>query len=402
MSVQFNYLWKEPIRILLILFFFFIFSSKSLANDNTCEGIFTDVSASYKLCNFVEYLYKQRVINYQEPFYPDKPVSRAEFSQMIRRAFMIPINMDGNKFPDVTVDNIYFNDIQTIKNAKIVSGTSSGNFKPEQNLTRAEATKILVNSINYKFPNTISTSIKINISFKDIDRTNSLYSYILQLLNYSNLNNYSIINGFSDNTFRPSTFISRAQAAKIISNSVIPLNLQKVSCSTKYCTDIKLNGFPVFAFELENYLIDLINSSRKEFGLQPFVYNGDISQIAYSWNNTMVLNNTLSHRSDLTSILKSSNIDFKYNGENVATRTIWEVNDPQKYFEAVKIIHQTIMDQKPPKDQHRQNILSQSYPFDQMGLSIIITKDFADTNKNRIWIVENFIQTNNNNYLFNN
>ncbi|MBP9759328.1 S-layer homology domain-containing protein [Candidatus Dojkabacteria bacterium] len=377
----------------LLPFIFFTFISLSSAADNNCEGVFSDVSASYNLCENIEFLYKQGVLNYYQPFYPDHPVSRGEFAQMVRRAFLIPVSTQGVNFPDVFIQNPYFDDILAIKNAKIVSGTNMGSYNPDQYLTRAEATKILVNSINYKFPNTITAKNSGTSSFKDLYNNDILHSFVFQLLLYSDSNQYRILNGFSDGTFKPSNFITRAQASKIISNSMIPLNLQKVKCSSKYCTDIKLNGFPVFDFNLEYYLFDLINASRIKYNLEPFTYNPNIALISDVWSTSMSSNKILSHNLNLTASLKSSGIDFKYNGENVATRTISDTNNPQKYYEAVNIIHQSIMNQSPPNDQHRQNILSQSYPFDQIGLSVIISKDYIDSSRNRIWVVENFIQT---------
>lgn len=365
------------------------------AYSQDCEGVFADVQIGNQFCPHIEYIYKQGIVDYSQVYMPDTNINREDFTHMVVGAFKIELDTNGVNFPDMSSEHEYYNEVLTLKNLKIISGTSAGLFKPDDPITRNEAAKIIINSINYKFPGTIAINTDLNDipPFKDLDNINRLNSYIVDLYNYTNINQLNVINGFSDGTIKPQTNISKEQTAKILANLMIALRTQKWECSTRYCTDIKLEGFPVFDFELEMYLFDLINNSRVEKGIQPFIYNTGIAALSDNWNRSMAEQNILSHNLNFTSQLKNANITFLYNGENVATRTISDINNKKSYFEAVDFLHNTILSQLPPNDQHRQNIFSQSYPFNHIGLSVLITKDYLNPTRNRVWIVQNFIQT---------
>src|SRR3989339_398687 len=96
--------------------------------------------------------------------------------------------------------------IQKLYDLKIVSGCDDqGNYCPNNYITRAEATKILLKSINFNINNNFEEN-----PFVDLNETHWAYNIILTAYNYG------LINGNPNNTFKPDAFINRAEAVKII------------------------------------------------------------------------------------------------------------------------------------------------------------------------------------------
>jgi len=87
----------------------------------------------------------------------------------------------------------------------VISGKRMGEYEPNGSLTRAELTKISVNSFGIETPASVSQN-----PFKDVDQ-NLWYSPYITVARDNN-----IVSGYSDGTFRPNEFISRVEALKII------------------------------------------------------------------------------------------------------------------------------------------------------------------------------------------
>lgn len=94
--------------------------------------------------------------------------------------------------------------IMTIYEMGIVSGKSETRFDPNAYITRAELTKIAVNAFN------VSPVESITSFFSDVSESAWYFQYIAAA------KNAKIVDGYSDNTFRPNDFINRAAALKIL------------------------------------------------------------------------------------------------------------------------------------------------------------------------------------------
>ena len=164
--------------------------------------------------NAVYSLYNDNVVsgfeNNGELIYaPDKQMTRIEFS-----ALML-------KFMDVDVssyegDNLDFNDAETlapwmINYAKAMSALGyingiNGSFMPNQPITRAQMATI----IGRMLPEEETAE---NLSFSDSNEIPSWAKAHISKLVFR-----GIINGYHDNTIRPMTNVSRAEAAQVIYN----------------------------------------------------------------------------------------------------------------------------------------------------------------------------------------
>jgi hypothetical protein len=79
-------------------------------------------------------------------FKPENPVTRAEFSKMVARAFAVRAAGEPT-FSDIK-DNWAKTYIAALTEAGIVSGFPDGTFRPSKDISRAEMTQILIRAIN--------------------------------------------------------------------------------------------------------------------------------------------------------------------------------------------------------------------------------------------------------------
>lgn len=108
-------------------------------------------------------------------------------------------------FKDISTDSKFYIQTKYLKDKNIVNGYTDGTFRVSNNISRAEFLKILLEGI---------PSIKLNISdkqcFSDVmDEWFAQYVCLAKRMNW--------VKGYNGNLFKPNNFITRAEAAKIIS-----------------------------------------------------------------------------------------------------------------------------------------------------------------------------------------
>ena len=142
-------------------------------------------------------------------FLPDEKVTRAEFISMLNRALRNTAT-GSSSFNDVYRDAWYHTDVSKAVTAGFVSGFDDGSFRPNYKITRQEAAVMLARIIpSYGY----STNLR---GFKD-------YSSIADWA-YASLAKVSgkrYISGYTDGLIHPLDPLTRAQAAKIISDIII-------------------------------------------------------------------------------------------------------------------------------------------------------------------------------------
>lgn len=112
-----------------------------------------------------------------------------------------------------------------------IFGYNDGTFRPDNNMSRAEATAIFARLISEKKGEKISGKS----SFNDVSKNEWYSDYI------GYLSKYGIIKGYADNTFRPNDNVSRAEfvAMTVRFNSLFN-DVKKGSYTVKY-TDVATN-----------------------------------------------------------------------------------------------------------------------------------------------------------------
>ena len=135
---------------------------------------------------------------------PQNFITREEFCALIVRSFYeVDTYKAENHFIDVDKDNIFAQYISIAYENGIITGTSHNTFSPRKNITREEIA-IIVSRLNL-LENTIS-----KIKFNDVNKNYQYYDEISICVS----NN--IINGYTDNTFKPKHNATRAEAAAMI------------------------------------------------------------------------------------------------------------------------------------------------------------------------------------------
>ena len=101
--------------------------------------------------------------------------------------------------------------IEFLKQSGIVNGYADGTFKPEQHITRAEFTKIILETAQIPISDCSKKEV-LNISsiFSDVSSENWFAKYVCSA------QKSGLINGYKDRTFKPNQEINFVESAKII------------------------------------------------------------------------------------------------------------------------------------------------------------------------------------------
>jgi hypothetical protein len=172
-----------------------------------CNARFSDVCPDHWAYTYVEFMAQRGIISgYSDgTFRPNAGATRGQLSKMIVVARGWPINTAGGPhFTDVPTSSPFYPYIETAYNRGVISGYSDRTFRPNNNVTRAQVSKIVV--VAFAWP--INTAGGPH--FTDVPTSNPFYGFI------ETAYNRGIISGYSDGSFRPNTDVTRAQLSKML------------------------------------------------------------------------------------------------------------------------------------------------------------------------------------------
>ena len=177
------------------------------SNPNAPVAMFTDMSDLPWAMEAVGSLYRNGIINGKTPyiFAPNDNITREEFVKIIVEAFDVEGKANIN-FDDVFSDAWYKDYVVKAYGANIVTGMSDNLFGIGKNITREDMAVILLRVLQRKF-NFASS----DMSFTDIGE---ISAYAKDSV--SKLSKAGIINGFSDGNFKAKNNATRAEAAVMI------------------------------------------------------------------------------------------------------------------------------------------------------------------------------------------
>lgn len=194
-----------PLDVILEDLFNSNFGKMPILSQTTYDQ-FPDIKESHWAYKFVLELCNKDIINGlpNGNFEPDGKVSREQVAKMIVMAKKLPYEGKQTNFADSQSSwaNSY---IAAAVEASILTGYPDKSFKPANPITRAEAATVITKAFGFKASgqsNFIDT--KDHWAEKAIDA----------------LNNLGIINGYSDNSFKPNNPISRAEFSKMLSKAL--------------------------------------------------------------------------------------------------------------------------------------------------------------------------------------
>ena len=181
-----------------------------------CTISFTDVHPSDYFYNDVRCLYCLGAISgYADGYFrPYNNTTRGQMTKIVVLALRIPITTPtgtATTFPDVPRGSTFFDYIETAAHFGIVTGYGDGPSRPNADVTRGQLSKIDVIAASYTFNWQILNPA--TATFSDVPRGSTFYTYI------ETAACHGIISGYADGTFRPDNFAIRAQIAKIVCNT---------------------------------------------------------------------------------------------------------------------------------------------------------------------------------------
>ncbi len=179
-----------------------------------CSITFTDVYSGDYFYEAVRYLYCIGAISgyADNTFRPYNNTTRAQLCKIIVLSEGWDIDTTGGPhFSDVPEGSDFYDYIETAYNHSIITGYSNGTFRPDTNVARGQLCKIVTLAQGWPIDTTGGPH------FSDVPQGSAFYDYI------ETAYNHSIINGYSDGTFRPGNPASRGQISKIIYQAIVGL-----------------------------------------------------------------------------------------------------------------------------------------------------------------------------------
>lgn len=115
-------------------------------------GFFSDVPAFSFYYNDIMALASQKVVSgYPDgTFRPERNITRGQFTRIMVETLKLPVDTTGGPhFTDVPEGSTYFNYVETAFNRHIVTGYSDGTFRSESSITRGQLSKMLVQAAGW-------------------------------------------------------------------------------------------------------------------------------------------------------------------------------------------------------------------------------------------------------------
>src|SRR5450830_323503 len=142
-------------------------------------------------------------------FKPDRNVSRAEVAAALTRALGLGWSNTAPSYTDVPATHWSSGNIQIMKDEGIMLGDTSGTFRPDAFITRAEAATLVLRMLKIAPIQNLVAS-----SFKDVPVTNWAVGYI------EAMQKNGLITGYPDGTYKPDAQILRSEFAALANRAL--------------------------------------------------------------------------------------------------------------------------------------------------------------------------------------
>ncbi len=171
---------------------------------------FKDLDKSHWAYSCVENLSNNNIIKgYNDgTFGTNNPITRAEFIKILMSKFFNDKIKDTTEqcFKDINSPDWYKKYVCSAKTQGITSGYPDNTFHPNSPITRAEAVSALLKALKVKLQDTkLSSFVDVIIDW--------------QIPYIETAKKYNLVKGYTDNTFKPNSDITRAESAVIICNT---------------------------------------------------------------------------------------------------------------------------------------------------------------------------------------
>ncbi|CAM3882733.1 S-layer homology domain-containing protein [Alkalicoccus chagannorensis] len=266
------------------------FTAQQAAAEDT---VFDDVSEDHWALTAIQQMHDVQIIEgYPDgTFEPEEVMTREEAGVIMYRALGI---QDGeypdHRFDDLDEDSFGYHEVLTLTEVGLFEPVDD--FRPEDDLTRAEMAKILVEA--YQLP------VSEERYFDDVDESHWASSYI------DSLRDAGVTQGMTEDTFEPETPVSRAQMSTFVHRLMHE----------------EPQGETDTAQEMAEDILHYTNMAREEHGLDPLEQNLGVEEAAMHKAEDMVVHDYFDHVSpeygDHSDLLAYFDIEYLHSGENIA------------------------------------------------------------------------------------
>jgi hypothetical protein len=187
-----------------------VLTSSILGSNASAQTTFKDVN-NYWAGEQINYLAEKNIIGgYPDgTFKPNNQLTRAQAAKMLVKALKLPTtDRPAPQFKDIKKGHQAFTAIATIADEGLMGGTN-GLFRPDETLSRAQMAAILTKSFELKEGSTYKF-------FKDVSKKHWAYEKIHLVASNR------ITGGYSDGTYRPSQPTTRAQFSVFLAVALYP------------------------------------------------------------------------------------------------------------------------------------------------------------------------------------
>jgi hypothetical protein len=176
-----------------------------------CAISFSDVQPGHTFYPFVRCLACRGILGgYSDgTFSPGNDVTRGQLAKIVSNAAGWNEPVSGQTFSDVAPGSTFYEYIERAAAHGAIGGYPDGTFRPQNNATRGQISKVVSNAAGWNEPVTGQT-------FSDVAPGSTFYEYIERMARRG------VIGGYSDGTFRPQNNATRGQVSKIVTNSFFP------------------------------------------------------------------------------------------------------------------------------------------------------------------------------------
>lgn len=169
---------------------------------------FKDVPNSHRFFDDIDFLSDADIITGfpDGTFKPDQAVTRAQAAILIGKTFELDGTKRKTSFSDVNTTNTASGYIESAAKKGIISGFPDGTFRPGQTVTRGQLAIILAKAFGL--------TETADVDFTDVSKTAAAYPYIQQIVAAD------ITYGYEDGTFKPNNAVIRGQFAALLSRAL--------------------------------------------------------------------------------------------------------------------------------------------------------------------------------------
>lgn len=175
-----------------------------LALSNITPILASDYETHWASKEITKWLDKGVMEGYEDgTFRPDEPITRAEFSKIIVELFGYSSNAQSKDYQDVNIRKWYADYVSRISAANILHETDVMNFYPESMITREEALYALANAYQLESSIDLPFYDREQISPWAVDAVKAFYGH-------------GYITGDEDNLIKPQNLLTRAELVMLL------------------------------------------------------------------------------------------------------------------------------------------------------------------------------------------